>query len=509
MHGGKWSITINNLDFLILIYFLFLVCNIFFTRNGIYWDVFFLTVSFFSVYFLIKFFGRHNINLIERCFLLGSTLFCLIQFYFLLSQSNTEKFNFKGSFENSGPLGIWLSIVFPVFAQKLKHIFFALLSAAVLYLIIITGSRLSLFITICTFILINRKYLIKIKWYYTLGLFLGILSILYLILMRSDKGTDSFKGRTMIWKVVSTIDKNPLWGNGINGVYRDFGHYNAAFFSKRPTDDSILLTAKIDYAFNDFLQIFVEQGIVGLFIFIAILFIALSIKETTEIKYKYSLYALVVGCLASYPLEVPEILFTVMVITAVISLNKPGRIINMGKGIFIYLFFFTSVTILCLFKLFNTHQARNNVKTADKFIEKKQYNSAVSIFKKNFSALYFDYDFLTAYAKTLFHAENYTQSLLIINMAKKYSCEPYLYITEGDNFMKLGLSSKAEDAYNIAAKMYPSLMYPKYKLAKFYYATENIRMAKSVAEGIMKMKIKIPSPAVQEMRAGMLEILAH
>ncbi len=260
---------------------------------------------------------------------------------------------------------------------------------------------------------------------------------------------------------------------------------------------------------NDFLQIYIEQGIVGLFIFVAILFLALSVKETTEVKYKYSLFALIVGCLASYPLEVPEILFTVMIITAIISLNKPGRVIDMGKGVFIYLIFFTSITILCLLKLFNTHQARNNVKAADKFIEKKQYNLTVSIFKKNFSALYFDYDFLTAYAKTLFSAENYTKSLLIINMAKKYSCEPYLYITEGDNFMKLGLNGKAEEAYSIAAKMYPSLMYPKYKLAKFYYITDNISMAKSVAQGIMKMKIKIPSPAVQEMRADMLGILAN
>ncbi len=101
----------------------------------------------------------------------------------------------------------------------------------------------------------------------------------------------------------------------------------------------------------------------------------------------------------------------------------------------------------------------------------------------------------------------FKRSNKILNQAKKVTCDPYLYITEGYNFEKTNQIKLAEKSLSFAAEIDPKLMYPKYVLANFYFNHKQTEDAAKVAREILSMKIKVRSAATEQMQADMLYLL--
>lgn len=81
--------------------------------------------------------------------------------------------------------------------------------------------------------------------------------------------------------------------------------------------------------------------------------------------------------------------------------------------------------------------------------------------------------------------------------------------TLGDNYKALGEINKAETAYIKSMNMIPSMLYPKYLLAKLYEENEMKEKAKNMAQIIINHPLKVESTATREINNYAIKILEN
>ena len=64
----------------------------------------------------------------------------------------------------------------------------------------------------------------------------------------------------------------PVFGNGIPGFRAEYLNYQAGYFQTHPDSTWASLADDMETPYNEFLKIFIEQGIVGLMLFICIVY---------------------------------------------------------------------------------------------------------------------------------------------------------------------------------------------------------------------------------------------
>ena len=77
-----------------------------------------------------------------------------------------------------------------------------------------------------------------------------------------NKG-ESASGRLLIWKITGQMLVEKPFGRGINGFQKDYMDYQRRYFEQGGTSAEKRLADENRYAFNDFLRVFVEQGVQG------------------------------------------------------------------------------------------------------------------------------------------------------------------------------------------------------------------------------------------------------
>ena len=84
---------------------------------------------------------------------------------------------------------------------------------------------------------------------------------------------NSALGRVLIWKVSSQICWEHPWGTGINGFQRNYMANQENYFAKEGSETEKMLADETLYAFNDFLRVGVEQGIIGMLFVVSLLYL--------------------------------------------------------------------------------------------------------------------------------------------------------------------------------------------------------------------------------------------
>lgn len=303
--------------------------------------------------------------------------------------------------------------------------------------------------------------------------------------------------------------EKPITGKGFGSFEAGYGNVQANYFLTNTTTVNEKNVADyVIYSYNEFLEIFIESGVIGLLLFISILYFAF-IKRYDKKSSKYhiaaksSLIALLILSMVTNPFKSISNILLLIICLFIIFRTGNYKAIPISKH-------YKAVVFLWLFSI--SYLVYDNSKHIyGKYYFKKGYAKIVNNDLVNGILDYEKaYPFIESNGKFLFHYgsalnlnNNYIESVKFLQKAVTLRSDPNAFIILGKSLKKLKRYNEAEKVYQIASNITPSKLYPKYLLAKLYLEMQEYIKAKDMAKIIIKSKEKIITKAGKEIKAEM------
>ena len=462
------------------------------------------------------------------------TIYGLFQLFGLRS-SNHLLYSMTGSFSNPGPFGGFLSICISlVVAYYIKGKDMAgmrfskvLIPIGVISAIILPSvrSRSALLALACSLLLLtfNSRYLKRkitpfIRKHFVLVL-TGLLLIgcsAYLLKKRSADG------RLFMDRISLMAMKENKWkGSGFGSFGGEYADAQTRFFKQQmldngtddlcweAIDEKIRLTADApEYAFNEYLQIGIENGLLLMLLFIGVIFFSIVISFRKGTVWCYGVTSFAVFAFFSYPLQEKEFQILLPVLIAAIfcdgySWNGNGQKLFRYIKIVSLIVLLTELSIIygsrySVFKQYQWFESCN--RDTERLYQMEKYNHVVADCEKQLTFLKNNHDFLLEYGQALNKCGDYIRSDSILTMGTRISSNPLFWNIMGNNSMAMGNYREAESRYKHAFHMVPNRLYPLYKLALLYKEEGDTTRFLMMAEKVEDFIPKVDSNMTEQMR---------
>lgn len=453
-------------------------------------------------------------------------------------QSQHNLFRITGSFFNPGPYACYVATTLPMaLYYTLKYRMCCSVKFHIRNIPIYTLWSISM-LTVVTAILVLPAVMSRISWIAAIGgcgfvvlhffaknkkintlivsnkkkyMFIGSIAMLLIIagcfgmyLLKKD----SADGRAFIWKnTIELIKQNPA-GVGIGNFSGSYGHVQAAYFEAgKGTEDEKRVAGNPEYAFNEYLQLCAEQGIVIFLLFIGIIGYSLYIGfKRKKVAPTASLVALLIAASASYPFNVLPFLIVLVFLLAWIHEGEKGMAIPKPVSI-TFAFCSLLVVSLCLYNRYPTYNAYKKWKNIKMFYNFGNQKDTANEHRRLYPLLSDQIQFLFEYAQCLSKSEQYEESNEVLEKAMKISCDPMLYNVKGKNYHALKQYDKAEQCFIKSSNIVPNRLYPHYLMALMYTDAGETEKAKTAAQVVLTKEPKVQSTAIREMKSKMKEFL--
>lgn len=320
---------------------------------------------------------------------------------------------------------------------------------------------------------------------------------------------DSVKGRILLWKsFLSGMNTETFFiGKGI-----DFTAYKAQLYLehylKEATLQEKLLAGSTFSPMNEYIRILIENGILGLSLFIvSLLMLCYNFFIRKQMELLAGCIVLMISCLFSYPLHSPAIWFLLLFIGSyyigkekqIIFDSKTKIICSLIMGVFsVFIIIRMSTYDYALIQWYSLR-------------EKKDYLYNEPYFTKRYQSLYSRLDenplFLTDYGIKLQELSRHEKAVEIMNKAKTIEPTPERYMLLGYGYEQLHKYDTAEYLYKKAIQTQPKLFRPRYLLFNLYRQLNKTGMAKKEASDILLFPIKVQSKEVMEIRSEITKYL--
>jgi tetratricopeptide (TPR) repeat protein len=443
-----------------------------------------------------------------------------------------------GSFYNSGPYGGFLAVTLPlaiyyvlqdfqVFNQKLelKHLpryaGWILCTIALLAIISILPSTMSraawiagvsgsALVVFCHYVSMVKSVFSRIAecrkrtfWPVLLLIFLAVASLLAGVYSLKK---DSADGRMLIWKISSGIIAEHPLGVGIARFPGYYGEAQVRYFSKNWMADpqEELVAGNPEYAFNEYIQIAVEQGIPACAAFVLLSLFALffALKDR---KYGVAgaLLSLLLFAFFSYPfslLPFPIILAVLLALCANAKKSLPGNTRNCWRWYAVFLLLLFVPVAVIVYQRWPTYTSYREWRTIKMLKNSGIYKKQALNYQLLYSYLKHESAYLFEYAQCLNRLGRYEESNRILKNMKSISCDPMIYNVMGRNFQSMKMHEQAEACFRKSAAMVPNRLYPHYLLMKLYEEKrDTLKMQEAIAV-VLEKEPKVDSPAIREMK---------
>ncbi|MBE8722340.1 O-antigen ligase family protein [Sphingobacterium pedocola] len=484
----------------------------------------------------------------------GEAIWGLLQLY---GYTNSQHHLFKstGSFFNPGPYAGYLAVIWPValfyllrdwwvwnVAYNRKLIYYrlrwgvALIALGCMLLVLpATMSRAAWIAAGASSAVVLGLYFLKIrhrsyfkeskrwskaKWASLSLVAAMLLSILGTGLYHFKK--DSADGRVLIWNVSMDMLERNWIGHGVGYFAGSYGKAQELYFSEgRGSEWEKSVAGEPEYAFNEFIQIAVELGVLSL---ILLLFAVLYAIRTGVRNRRFApvggLVALLIFAAFSYPFSlIPFLVLLIFLLAACVSAPYEFTYYNDVK--YLYLFDFdvrqrwnaysiigllVTSSILVGWSLatrYPVYMAHKKWGQTQVYYHAGGYDKAVEQYEGLFSYLMDQPNYLFEYGQMLFKIHRYDDSMQALLYGSEISADPMFHILMGKVLQAQKRFLNAETRYQHAAQCTPHRLYPYYLLAKLYDEMGEGEKAYKMALFVIDKPVKIDSPAVQEMRAEM------
>ncbi|MBI9063132.1 MAG: O-antigen ligase family protein [Marinilabiliaceae bacterium] len=369
--------------------------------------------------------------------------------------------------------------------------------------------------------------------------FIGLLVFLasFIGLYKFKQG--SADGRLLMWQVSwEMIKDKPVMGWGSGGFEAHYGDYQAGWFrSGKGTSAQELVAGTPDAPFNELIRIWVEYGVVGVFLVLGILYFCFaklrreSQRDTKKSLRGFvfpscpdiyrgfailqgSLLSILVFSLFSYPLDVAPIVVQIIVLIALIT-NLQSATYGLSPKTYNLNPIISKLAALVLLALipYIAHQTLNQYKGHKHWKEAYQlyqyqiYDDAAEEYEKALQYLPANGLLLQVYGKCLAMDEKWEQAKEELSEASNFRSDPILYTTLGDTYKALHTYDQAEKAYWHAWQMVPHKFYPKYLLVKLYDENGENEKARNLASELIGKEVKVESVAIGEMKNELMRLL--
>lgn len=336
----------------------------------------------------------------------------------------------------------------------------------------------------------------------------------------------SADGRLLMWKITARIiADHPVTGTGGNAYAGIYGDYQARYFASGcGTPGEIAVAGSTGAAFNDYLQLTAELGLVGLLLFAVPLIAAFrgyakrQLPDDTKIRRSVCRYdnglsaaltALLLFALASYPFQLVSFLTLLTLLTACgISLCSGRRLGRCRPAV-------TGAIVVVVFSLQGIvlrHTLPMKARYEDwRKIQPVYRLEAFEAVEADYASLspYLDGElqFVFEYANVLGKTGDFVRSNEWLRRGFRLSSDPMLYNLAGNNYKALGEWQAAEGAYRRAFDVIPSRIYPLYLLTELYAESGQTDKMQQTAGQVLEFQEKIPSQAVREIKRNVRLLL--
>ena len=431
-----------------------------------------------------------------------------------------------GSFNNSGPFSGFLAITACVLVPYSlncdnRYVKAVLLSVASIevFLIFLLQSRasvLALMICFLFFSLRQDKCRLWIKRHWpTLLVCSGLLVCLFYYIKKP-----SADGRLFINRMsVSIMKSNGLKGlDGISyaGAYgvEQFNYFRGQMEQGQDVlnwtlldEDERMIADCPEYAFNEFLWIGAEYGIIALLLFVGILVISIYNSLIEDRPWLFGIISFSVFAFFSYPLHTVQIQI-VLCVLLVACLYRTEVKYRWIKTALVLLM----TSVLFGYELFHDPQfnktIRQDWKETDRWYMLGEYEFAAEGCDTLLDYKKKDKDFLFKYGRSLHFIGDYLKSDSILELGTHISSDPMFWNIMGNNSLALGKYREAEERYKHAFYMVPNRLYPLYLLAKLYHVEGDTIRFLDMSERVETFKSKVESANTERLRTEIRDMKA-
>lgn len=455
--------------------------------------------------------------------------------------SNNMLFRTSGSFHNPGPFGIYLSVILAtLFALRSIHIglkraesqlvgnimnFLTRATIIVLAIVIpFTDSRsawVGILISALTYVVFHflfnrRKEAVGALSgrSMVIAVLIGVIILVTLLFWIFKYKEPSSWGRIRVWKMLGeTIVEHPWLGIGMGEIRAYFGFLQEDYLRSAGQQTEKIL--HVSYAYNDYMQILVEGGILRLVLILFVIGLAIRqvVKQNGDIS-PFSLASamgmvtLLAAAFFSYPLEMISMWYLFVFFLAIIASDSKPRILFTLRGwkaaiLFLSLGIFVGCTESRILNGKILWRQAQGLSRAGRF------DLASDAYREVYLLLNKDKLVLPEFGKALLLNQQFSESSQILQRAAKELNDPIVLCNYGESLQGLKKYGDAEKVYRHAIEIAPHRMYPKYLLAKMLAARGDKFEAVNVAKEVLAMRLKTPSLATEQMISEMHELIAR
>ncbi|MBO9203841.1 O-antigen ligase family protein [Niastella sp. MAH-29] len=334
---------------------------------------------------------------------------------------------------------------------------------------------------------------------------------------------DSANGRLLIYKVsMKMVMAHPFFGVGFDGFKTHYMAEQAKWFERIGMNESPdhILADNTFYAFNEPLQLLVENGIVVFLLILVslVLYKRFSFPIREKAIFRTLSFSLLLGCFVfglftymsdNLPMRMIAVFAFAMLAKSennIFSTNmqfvskRYGLVaISLICGVFVSWYSFRTIE-----KLRSGFYAWRE---AEAFYLSGYYSESVVKFGSVYPQFQRNGEYLMQYAKSLSMTGNDALALQMLQQAKYFLSSCIIETAMGDCERKLGNYINAEKSYVNAMYMIPNRFYPFYLLMTLYNETGQKIKALEMAKAIESKKVKIPSKAIREIKGFAHELI--
>ena len=441
----------------------------------------------------------------------------------MLFRSNSN-FKVTGTFFNPGPFGIYIAALLPpvymLLINKGRHIApLTILFATGMFFVLYSFSRsawMGLLIGMSIIVMINNKWLfsrVKGKRPLLRGIFIaGILLPVswWLFSLKEASGA----GRILIWRSSWLLVKRHFFtGVGPGKFAVNYADCQSDFLRTCNNTYFKYLAGDVRYAFNDFLQVFAESGLIGIVSYLIIVFLILKLllkQVNGNDKRLNKFFALGLvgsfvviissGC-TSYPMQMAPV-YTLFWLFAgvVVSLDGyPGTVISFkttSLGFAGLTFFFLFLLIASGWYLLLQINSYNNWDRLKKETDTKKWEKISAgnfILKENTV-------FLCDMAGRYMTNKMYREARVCYKAAESLSPDKRINYAAAHCDTQSGYYNDAIAQYETLVGRYPNLLQPRYELAVLFYNTGELMAFRYWAKEVLDFTPKFNSSETVSMK---------